>query len=243
MKSWLQKLFNPYQEKEEETASQDETRLNETSPEKEVVNQPDLLNTYITDAPVGDPDSDYFKRYPFAKRIAHTVAMRQDPSSIVIGIYGIWGEGKTSVLRFIERELKENPDIICITFNPWRFADENQLLRGFFNTLASSLSRSLTSNKERVGDILSKYVANVIPSIKVAEGVEISLSESAKALGQTLASVELEELKNRLEKILETEGKRIVILMDDIDRLDKAETQTVFKLVKLTADFAHTAYV
>lgn len=243
MKLWLQKLFNLYQEKEKETASQDETRLNETSSEKEVVNQKDLLNTYITDAPVDDPDSDYFKRYPFAKHIAHTVAMRQDPSSIVIGIYGIWGEGKTSVLRFIERELKQNPDIICVTFNPWRFADEHQLLHGFFNTLASSLSRSLASNKEKVGDILSKYVANVIPTIKVAEGVEISLSESAKSLGQTLASVELEELKKRLETILKTEGKRVVILMDDIDRLDKAETQAVFKLVKLTADFSYTAYV
>ena len=31
--------------------------------------------------------------------------------------------------------------------------------------------------------------------------------------------------------------------MDDIDLLDKSEIHTVFKLVKLTADFDHTAYV
>ena len=38
-------------------------------------------------------------------------------------------------------------------------------------------------------------------------------------------------------------GKRILIMIDDIDRLDDTEIATVFKLVKLAADFTHTAYV
>jgi len=37
--------------------------------------------------------------------------------------------------------------------------------------------------------------------------------------------------------------KRIVIMIEDIDRLDDGEIATVFKLVKLAADFSHTAYV
>lgn len=36
---------------------------------------------------------------------------------------------------------------------------------------------------------------------------------------------------------------RVVVLMDDIDRLEKAEIQTIFRLVKLTGDFAYTTYV
>jgi predicted KAP-like P-loop ATPase len=35
-------------------------------------------------------------------------------------------------------------------------------------------------------------------------------------------------------------GKRIVIMIDDIDRLDDGEIATVFKLVKLAADFSYT---
>jgi len=55
--------------------------------------------------------------------------------------------------------------------------------------------------------------------------------------------VELEELRGRVEAALKESGKRVVVLMDDIDRLDKAEVQTVFRLVKLVADFKSTAYV
>ena len=71
----------------------------------------------------------------------------------------------------------------------------------------------------------------------------VGASEAAKNVGDMLSSVELEELKNRVETALKEAGKRVVVLMDDIDRLDKNEIQTVFRLVKLVADFQNTAYV
>lgn len=64
-----------------------------------------------------------------------------------------------------------------------------------------------------------------------------------KAAGELLSSVELEELRGRVEAALKESGKRVVVLVDDIDRLDKSEIQTVFRLVKLVADFKNTAYV
>ena len=66
----------------------------------------DEIDYYVSDSPVSDPESeDRLKRWPFAQRIAQTIASRKDPSSIVIGICGVWGEGKTSVLNFIGKEL------------------------------------------------------------------------------------------------------------------------------------------
>jgi len=58
-----------------------------------------------------------------------------------------------------------------------------------------------------------------------------------------LSSVDLDELRNRIEELLCEEQKRVVVLMDDIDRLDKNEIYAVFRLVKLSADFSYTAYV
>ena len=60
---------------------------------------------FISDAPVTKHEDDIFRRWPFAKRIANIISAQKDPSSIVIGIYGSWGEGKTHVLNFIEQEL------------------------------------------------------------------------------------------------------------------------------------------
>ena len=61
---------------------------------------------YRTDAPISDPRLDVFDREPFAHRIADTIGERNDLSSIVVGIYGPWGDGKTTVLNFIRNRLR-----------------------------------------------------------------------------------------------------------------------------------------
>ena len=38
-------------------------------------------------------------------------------------------------------------------------------------------------------------------------------------------------------------GKRVIVLVDDIDRLDRREIQAIFMLVKLSASFDFTSYV
>ena len=198
----------------------------------------------LIDAPLEDPKEDQFLRNNFTKGIVHTIANRKDPSSFVIGIYGEWGEGKTSILNFIAKELEKNPEIICVRYNPWRFNDETQLLQNFFFTLADSLGRSLSNNKERIGEWLSKYATILTPlSIGVGGIVELSPGELFSNACKAFSSVELDELKKRIEKILDDEQKKVVVFIDDIDRLDRQEIQMILKIVKLSADFRNTVYV
>jgi hypothetical protein len=49
---------------------------------------------YAPDRPILTDAEDRFGRAPFAYRIADTVCGLEDPSSIVIGIYGAWGRGR-----------------------------------------------------------------------------------------------------------------------------------------------------
>jgi predicted KAP-like P-loop ATPase len=83
------------------------------------------------DNPVLDPAQDKFNRLPFAQRIAEVIVSRRDSSSIAIGIYGAWGEGKTTVFNFVEKTLENHSNIICVRFNPWFFRDEEKLLLSF----------------------------------------------------------------------------------------------------------------
>ncbi|MGA9364997.1 MAG: KAP family NTPase [Bacteroidota bacterium] len=200
--------------------------------------------TYVPDSPVTDPKQDRFRRWPFAQGIAQTIASRRDPTCIVIGIYGAWGEGKTTVLNFIQCELEESQDVICVKFNPWRFGDEGVLLKSFFKTVADALHKSLSTKTEKVGRWLEQYSSIVAPvSFALGASVGIKPGETIKGLGKAVSSVGLETLKERIEKFLAEEKRRVVVLMDDVDRLDKTEINNVFKLIKLTADFDHTAYV
>lgn len=190
--------------------------------------------SYSSDRPITRREEDRFDRWPFSERITSTIGDRKDPSSLVIGIYGVWGDGKTSVLNLMEEAFKAYGDIILIRFNPWLFESEAQLLKGFFETLADALGKSLTTKVEELGESLRKYGHLLSVALPGA---------SLQALGEELSSVKLDELRERIEHILSESKRRVVVLIDDIDRLDRQEVHAILKLVKLSAGFKNTVYI
>ncbi len=203
-----------------------------------------VVQAYSSDEPIRSKEQDKYSRWPFAKRIADTLAARTDPSSIVIGLYGPWGDGKTSTLHMMGAALSAHEDVVLVQFNPWLFQSEEQLLRGFFATLADAIDRSLPTTAEKIGGVLKRYGSLLsVASIPIAPGFELKPGEAAKGLGEALSEVTIDALRERVERFLTEAGKRVVILVDDIDRLDRAETHAILKLVKLSAGFKHTSYV
>ena len=191
---------------------------------------------YTDDGPIASSGEDRFSRWPFAERIAQVIAKRTDPASIVVGIYGPWGDGKTSVLNMMAQALEGNDAVVSIKFNPWHFEDEKHLIRAFFDTVAEALKATLKTKGEAIGEFLSKYGG-------VLSLASSNVGTAAKSVGQQLSTVHLDELKRRVSELLVESGKRVVILIDDIDRLDRTEIHAVLKLVKLSASFSNTAYV
>jgi predicted KAP-like P-loop ATPase len=113
--------------------------------------------TLDSDKSVSRLKDDSFQRYGFAKRIAELIKSNTNEDSLVIGIYGRWGEGKTSVMNFISTELKKDKKNVLVKFNPWMFNNEDQLLLSFFQELAIGLNTSMKSKTERVGEFLKTY--------------------------------------------------------------------------------------
>lgn len=187
---------------------------------------------YIADRPVKNQDDDKFQRYNFSKRIADTIKESKNIESLVIGIFGAWGEGKSSVLNFIDNELKTDENIIRIYLNPWRYTDEETLLISLFKNIANTLGKELETKKEKIGSFIKKY-----GSITQAFGIDIS------STGGILNDSNVDIFKERVNELLLASKKRVVIFVDDIDRLDKNEIFAIFRIVKLTADFSNTIYI
>jgi len=86
-------------------------------------------------------ENDSFSRKIYAEEICQEIEKNHDKSnsSFVFGISGYWGEGKTYLLRLLERELKKyNYEVIW--FSPWKFADDKvSLMRRFINKLNNTL--------------------------------------------------------------------------------------------------------
>lgn len=190
-----------------------------------------------TDKPAEKQSQDRFQRYEFSKRIASIISSPNNEKSLIVGLYGKWGEGKSTVLNFIENELPA--ETIVVKFNPWLFTDERYLLNAFFESFAFALNKSEKSAKEKIGNFLSDY-AGAIGSITQFIGAS---TDGIEKLGVTLKTVPIEKTKERIDQFIVDSGKNIVVLIDDIDRLDVNEVQYIFKVVKLVGDFPRTSYV
>lgn len=190
---------------------------------------------YSADAPIGNADFDEFNRREYSERIAQTIAARKETKSLVIGIYGKWGEGKTTILNFIGNELKQQHNIVTIFFNPWMFPSETGLFTAFYTELAKGLKKSLPTAKEKIGQVITDYLAPFAGLLDRAD--------SAEKIGKLLSNVRLEELRDRIGEFLIEQQKIVVVFMDDIDRLDKNEIHAIFRLIKLSANFENVVYV
>lgn len=207
--------------------------VNPKASSKEMVKNMDEI--YSADSPISNPHLDEFNRKEFSERIAQTIAARKETDSLVVGIYGKWGEGKTTVLNFIDSELKRHVNIVTIFFNPWMFPSETELFTAFYTELAKGLEKSLPTAKEKIGQVITDYLAPFAGLLDRAD--------SADKIGKLLSSVRLEELRDRIGKFLIEQKKLVVVFMDDIDRLDKDEIHAIFRLIKLSANFENIVYV
>lgn len=193
------------------------------------------IERYSSDSPIRSASEDKFSRATFAARVANVIAERRERASITIGLYGPWGDGKSSVLNLIEEAMKSNESVIVVRFNPWLFGSVETLLLGFFEVLADALDAKLITQGEKLKDILKKAAPGM--------GAVAGMQGVGEAIGSFLHGPSIVELRNRIEKELEKSEKRILVVIDDVDRLEKVEIQALFKLVKLVADFQSTAYI
>jgi hypothetical protein len=198
-----------------------------------------LAGELSSDHAVSTKDIDQFQRYPFAGRIAETIKTRTNEECIVFGLYGAWGEGKTSIINFIQTELAKDEHMIILTFNPWRYSGEDDLLKQFFYKIAGTLKKELKTNGEKAAKFIGKYARFLDFDIPFVGNVK----EKVEGIGELLGETDVEELKKRLGNIIKENGKKLVIFIDDIDRLEKTEIHAIFRLVKLTADFPNVIYI
>jgi KAP family P-loop domain len=74
-------------------------------------------------------------------------------------------------------------------------------------------------------------------------GLAVDPGALLRGAGGLLSGTSIQEMKDRVSTVLRQQQKRVVILIDDVDRLDITETYLLFRLVKLVADFENTTYI
>ncbi len=200
------------------------------------------------DYPIRSKEEDRLKRAPIAESIANLISDFKGTESFVIGIEGPWGSGKTSLINLILENLGKNT--VCFTFNPWNFSSELKLLEDFFKSFGEALKskeKDAHENQTKIYKQIEDYLKAIKPAVELNLQPELSLGIFKVSLGGIQKSIfskgSLERIRSEIDDNLKNLHKKIVVVIDDIDRLDPVETKLIFKLVKLTANFPNTIFL
>lgn len=194
------------------------------------------------DLAIKDKENDKLNFLPFAQKVAKGIKNYKQNETFIISIEGKWGSGKTSLMNLIENEIKD--DVEIMHFNPWLLTDIRQVITLFFDELIKVLcygSFKAKWNEDIKKDI--KTLANILLPDSI--NVDMKLVKVGYKPKDTFLKNDesLEKIKLRINEYLKSLNKKIVIIVDDIDRLTDQETEFIFRLTKGIADFDNLIYI
>lgn len=216
------------------------------------------ISESLAEKPLLDPNDDVLGYSRFAKDLASALS-RIDPSDgLVLALNGAWGAGKSTLINFVISYLAQSKDELeqptVIRFNPWWFSGQDELARIFFEELLNKLQNpSLTQQAldalKTVAPllrILGKAVSKLPPTITGGLLPTGSMGDAVTQIGDELNKLgvkTLAEAKKSVEDLLKLVSTRILVVIDDIDRLTADEVRQTFRLVKAIANFPNITYL
>lgn len=198
---------------------------------------------------IKDKKEDKLKRNRFATNLSKNIKEYNYDESITIGLMGPWGSGKSSIINMVKHELNES-NLIVVEFNPWYFAGRKQLISDFFQVLSERIG-SIDETVSKLGKDLKLYSAalkplTLIPQIgsiislltKIGESGGDFFKEYSKSQNEDISKI-----KERINDQIREYGKKILIIIDEIDRLENEDIKEIFQLVRALGDFENMIYL
>lgn len=192
------------------------------------------------DEPLSAETEDELGRAPFVETVTKQIdrAAANDPST-VFGLVGEWGSGKTSIIEQVRPKL--SADWVIADFTPWSSGDASAMSFEFVATLADALGVSAAGQSR---EKFARYAGIVTPFLNAIPVAGSGASAAATEFLSALASrppwhKQFEELS---ETVAAT-GLRVLIVIDDVDRLGGAELMNLLRVVRLLGRFRGVHYL
>ena len=190
--------------------------------------------SFLLDSPIETPQEDKFDYYAEALHIANTLSQLPDNKAVSVAVLSPWGNGKTSFVNLIKyairhgRDDKSMFDHIIIEFNPRQSKNASTIQEDFFKALTESIPDEVQIRK-KIGNYLENIgIQDVHPLAKLFTRFLKGTKKEAT-----------EEVNDALDKL----GKRLIVFVDDFDRLTDVEIIEVLKLTDKNAAFRNTIFI
>lgn len=213
---------------------------------------------FDADRPITSMAQDRLNRAEFSRYLARCLLDHNDPESLVVGLYGGWGVGKTSIinmaieeLTFASSNLPDEEKPILLNFSPWSYSGQQPLVYSFFRRLSATLRHEdHLQNKDRIVHLLELYV-----SFFTQKPIPHAYREHEKRWWKRWfkqgnldhygweSGRDLTVVKAELNELLKLQKRKIIIFIDNISRVKPDEIKSIFQIVKSMGDYSNTTYL
>lgn len=163
--------------------------------------------------------------------INRVLATNIKEQSYAIGVTGEWGVGKTTFLDELEKKIGKRAEVV--KFNPWMCSTPEQVTHDFFASLRHQLSEKYSTLSRSIREY-AKYVSSLSLEPSSAIKVDLSLPDNKESLF---------ERKRILSEKFSRLPLPVVVIIDDVDRLERDEVFEVLRLIRNTADLSNVIYL
>jgi len=212
---------------------------------------------YYSDSPIKSGNEDLLNRQGFSSLLSQTLINMKISDTYTVGLFGKWGSGKTSLVNMTlqeiekkQKELRKDEQFIIVRFEPWNFSDTNQLISQFLVRLANEFKTRKDDSLLKIGKALESYsnafeLAEGIPYVGKPMAILGKLSGGffAQKLQGGFAEKDIMKQKEFVMNLLSKQKRKILVVIDDIDRLSDIQIRQVFQLITAVAKFPNTIYL
>ena len=184
---------------------------------------------FLSDTPIISDKKDILDYANDVKQLAEQLKIISSEYSYSVGITSSWGSGKSSYLNMLKNYLSSNKDFIVIDFNPRHSYTPKDIQKDFFSVLQSKLKEY---------DYRFTYIfKNYLKALSIIE------SKFLSSLFELHKIWDVKSEKEKLNDLISQIDKRIVIVIEDFDRLLADEIIEVFKLIDGNASFTNFIFI
>lgn len=182
----------------------------------------------LSDNAIENKKDDVFWTYKKSNNFANIVYNYWEKDGYIFWLIADWGEWKTTFLNFFKQNNEIKNNCIVFDFNPWYFSDEADLLNKFLNQFKNKIwNEDLSEGFLNLINFLQENTKTIL-------WLNFNLFE---------AKNDLFEIKENINKSLKKIDKKIIIIIDDLDRISNKKIRIIFKIIDLCRDFYNTNFI
>lgn len=182
-------------------------------------------NTLIQDAPKSKISEDRLIRGSLAENLAKEIlSLDTEKGSRSLAITSAWGNGKTTFLNFVKEKLEGKIDVISIT--PWSLTPGKSITTFFFQEII-----------KKFGGINYTIAKSLKEYAFVLDAIELGWFE------KSIKIPDLPYLTKSISNKLRECNIKVLIIIDDIDRLSASEIEEIFRIIRGSANFSNFIFL